>query len=266
MTFCYIQDSVVNMREHPLFDSKVISQAIFSEKIRAGKTKDNWSYVVTPDDYAGWIPSHSFVIRDYSYEANVQVCRLSAHLYGLKDIEYGPIQTLPYGSRLQAHDIKDARWIKVALPNGQEGYIQKGDVDFQHAVLSKKDLATFSQRFLGLPYTWGGRSSFGYDCSGFVQMLYQQIGISLPRDSHQQAIDTRFETIDFNSLQPGDLIFFGNASQHIKHVGMFLEKGLFIHATSRENQPWIRISHLSDFQWSGHSDSIYPYRLGRTCK
>jgi gamma-D-glutamyl-L-lysine dipeptidyl-peptidase len=249
--FCYIKDSVVDMREHPSIQSKVVSQAIFSEKIEIDKTKDDWSYIFTPDGYAGWIPFHSFVVRDKRYEANVQVSRLAAHLYGLKDIEYGPMQTIPYGSRLQTLDYNDGRWIKVLLPSSKEGYIQKGDVVPQQIPQSKIDLVPLSQRFLGLPYTWGGRSSFGYDCSGFVQMLYQQ------------AVDTRFQTIELNFLKPGDLIFFGNANRQVKHVGMFLEKDSFIHATSRENQPWIRISHLSDFEWSGHADATYPYRLGR---
>lgn len=264
--FCYVHNSIVAMREHPSFHAKVVSQTFFSEKIQIEKIQGDWSYIFTSDDYGGWIPSNSFVIRQTAYESTYQVSRLAAHVYGLKDIEYGPIQTLPYRSRLQIVDINDSRWVKLTLPNHQEAYIQKGDIISQYTIENKIDLASFSFQFLGLPYTWGGRSSFGYDCSGFVQMLYQCMGISLPRDSYQQAIDQRFETINMQLLKSGDLIFFGNANQQIKHVGMYLEKGSFIHATSRENQPWIRISHLSDFEWSGDPNTHYPYRLARTHK
>lgn len=263
-SFYYIQNSIVDMREHPSFHSKVVSQAVFAENIQLENTQDDWSYIVTSDGYSGWIPSRSFVSRNHLYEKNLQVSRLTAHLYGLKDIEYGPIKTLPYNSSLQILDSNDVRWIKVMLPNDKEGYIQKGDVIFQGSPKNKYDLTKFSQRFLGLPYTWGGRSSFGYDCSGFIQMLYEHIRISLPRDSKQQAIDTRFQTIQLHSLEPGDLIFFGNSHQHIQHVGLSLDKKSFIHATSRENQPWIRISQLSDFEWSGNPNVAYPYRIGRS--
>lgn len=259
----YIQSSIVEMREHPTQQSKVVSQAIFSEKIQVLKKDGEWVYIVTPDHYAGWIPSTSFISRQTLYETTHQTSRLAAHLYGLKDIEYGPLQTLPYGARLQILDSSDARWLAVSLPNNREGFIQKGDVEPFFKLHNKADLIPFSQQFIGLPYTWGGRSSFGYDCSGFIQMLYQQIGIYLQRDSHQQASDLRFLNIDLDDLQPGDLLFFGNTRQEIKHVGMHINDGSFIHATSRENQPWIRISHLSDFEWSGHQDAAYPYRIGR---
>ncbi|MDP1880577.1 MAG: SH3 domain-containing C40 family peptidase, partial [Parachlamydiaceae bacterium] len=177
--------------------------------------------------------------------------------------EFGPIKTLPYGSKLEALDSTDLRWIKVSLPDGTEGYIQKGDVTPEQEILYKNDLVLFSQKFLGLPYTWGGRSSFGFDCSGFVQMLYSQIGINLLRDARQQVLDSRFCTICMDDHEPGDLIFFGRSEQQILHVGMYIGDGQFIHATSKECKPWIRISHLSDFEWSGNHEASYPFRIFR---
>lgn len=261
--FFYIHQPIVNMRETPSFQSKVVSQALFSEPIQVKDKQGQWSYIASSDNYEGWIPSSTFETRTTPYEPNLQITRLSAHLYSIKDIEFGPMQTLPFNSRLQELEVVDSRWIKVALPNHQEGYIQKGDVFSLQEFNHKKNLIAFSHQFLGLPYTWGGRSSFGYDCSGFVQMLYQSIGVFLERDSCQQAIDPRFSTIDVNKLEGGDLIFFGTENKKIKHVGMHLEDGSFIHATARENKPWIRISHLTDFEWSGHEKAFYPYRIGR---
>ncbi|MCP5492677.1 MAG: C40 family peptidase [Chlamydiales bacterium] len=94
----------------------------------------------------------------------------------------------------------------------------------------------FSQKFLGLLYIWGGRSSFGYDCSGFVQMLYSQIGIKLQRDAKQQILDSRLQSIKIDELKLGDLIFFGKSDQRIMHVGMYIGNEQFIHATARENK------------------------------
>ena len=264
LSFCYIHDSVVDMRETSSFQSKVVSQTLFSEKIEVKETNGEWSHIATSDGYSGWIPSHSFTIGNCCYDTSVHISRLAAHLYDRKDIEYGPYQTLPYGSRLHILEVVDERWVKVRLPNDKECYIQKGDIAPQEGLQNKWELVSLSQRFLALPYTWGGRSSFGYDCSGFVQMLYQHLDICLPRDAKQQVLDPRFRTIELDCLAPGDLIFFGDVYKHIKHVGLCLNHESFIHATSRENQPWIRISHLSDFEWSGHAQAIYPYRLGRS--
>lgn len=263
-THLYIVKPFVDMREDKDFASKVVSQALFSEEISVDKQEKGWSHITTPDGYTGWIPSDTYVGRKEPYKNNCIVSRLSAHLYRLKDIEYGPAATLPYGSTLHALDDSDPRWVKVALPDGQEHYMQKGDLrNGPHSMQTKCDLIPFCQHFLGLPYTWGGRSSFGYDCSGFVQMLYSHLDILLPRDSHQQILDPRFKTCEIDQLEPGDLLFFGKAEHRILHVALSLGEGRFIHATSRENQPWIRISTLTDFEWSGNSAAHYPFRIGR---
>lgn len=269
-TFCilatglfYIHEPIVLMRENPTYESKVVSQALFAEKITIKEIFGDWCHIITSDGYSGWVQSNSFVKLDAPYVPTLKISRLSAHLYRLKDIEYGPIKTVPYGSELKALDESDPRWIKIALPNGDECFVQKGDVAPEHVIKNKKDLVPFSYKFLGLPYTWGGRSSFGYDCSGFLQMLYRQIGVDLQRDSHQQILDDRFRSIAIEELEPGDLLFFGQSENQIKHIGMYIGDGQFIHATGRENKPWIRISKLTDFEWSGHPHAYYPYRAAR---
>lgn len=259
----YINEPVVDMRENSTNESRVVSQAVFSEKVEMEKEIEGWAYITTSDGYSGWVTGDSIVTLAAPYDASLKISRLAAHLYEVKDTEYGPIKTLPYGSKLKALDATDLRWIKIASPDGQKGYIQKGDVRVEPHLVCKADLVDFSQRFQGLPYTWGGRCSFGYDCSGFVQMLYGQIGIDMQRDSKQQILDSRFQSIPLNDLEPGDLIFFGQSNQKIMHVGMSLSKGQFIHSTSRENNPWLRISNLSDFEWSGDLNAYYPYRTAR---
>lgn len=248
------------MREEPSCLSQVVSQTFFSEKIDLIKAQEDWFYVKTSDDYLGWIPSSACVQLQEPYYASLKISRLAAHVYAVKEIEYGPLYTLPYGSRLQALDMADDRWITIRLPDGQVGCIQKGDIAPEPKRSTKEDLVELSKNYLGLPYTWGGRSSFGYDCSGFVQMLYSQIGIQLPRDSKQQVLDERFQVINLDQLELGDLIFFGRSEHHIRHVALYMGDGQLIHATARENKPWIRISHLSDFEWSGHQEAYYPYR------
>jgi gamma-D-glutamyl-L-lysine dipeptidyl-peptidase len=259
----YVNEPVVDMRESPAHESGIASQALFAEEVRVEKQLDGWSYIATPEGYHGWVPAGSVVSRTTPYEGSVKTSRLTAFVYGIQDTERGPITKLPYGSKLQVLDATDARWLKIAMPDGREAFIQKGDVLVQAPLSKKGDLVSFSQKFLELPYAWGGRSSFGYDCSGFVQMLYSQIGINLQRDARQQVVDTRFKTIELDQLEPGDLIFWGKSEQKIMHVGMYIGEGKFIQSTVRENKPWIRISCLTDPEWSGSSGATYPYRIAR---
>lgn len=259
----YVNEPVVEMRASPSLESKVVSQTILSENVSVETQIDEWAYIITPDQYSGWVLAKSLVPLNKPYKASLKVSRLAAHVYAVKDIKFGPIKTLPFGSKLRLLETSDSRWIKVALPDGKECYIQKGDVCPEKMTFAKQDLIPFSQKFIGLPYTWGGRSSFGYNCSGFVQMLYNQIGVNLPRDSKQQILDPRFKTVPIELAEPGDLVFFGKAKNKIAHVGLYLGNGKFIHSTTRELQPWIRISSLSQFCWSGHKNAAYSYRIFR---
>lgn len=262
--FFYINEPAVTIREHPSADSRIlVSQVLFGEEIQIEKESEEWVYIRNSDEYSGWIPKKACVVKETPYNATLRVSRLAAHVYGELDTEFGPILTLPFGSPLQVVDDTNKRWIKIALPCKQECYIQRGDTAPEIKLNNKEDLVAFSQKFLGLPYTWGGRSSFGYDCSGFVQMLYDHIGIHLLSEAKQQILDNRFRVIELNELEPGDLIFFGRSSQRITHVGMFIGNGEFIHATAQENKPWIRISSLTDFEWNGNEKATYPYRTAR---
>jgi len=254
----------VDMRDKPDEASKVASQAIFAEKVQVKMSQPGWSLIETPDRYMGWVESKSVVQLNGMKGTPLKVTRLSAHIYGVKDTEYGPIHRgVPFGAAIDALDREDPRWVKIALPDARVGYIQKGDVAIGKELQYKGDLVDFSLKFLNLPYTWGGRSSFGYDCSGFVQMLYNQIGVSLERDSKDQVLDKRFRTLPVEQVEPGDLIFFGREEGKVSHVGMYHNKGEFIHSTVKENQPWIRLSSIHAPDWAGGNTTTLSYRVVR---
>ena len=216
----------------------------------------NWLQIQTVcDGYQGWVERAAICKLDglFAIEAFVSVCRQAAHLYAVEDTIYGPIMTLPFESRLQLMaPVKEGyRWLQVRLPDQRTAYIQRGDVQFDERKLTRREMCQFSLQFQGLPYTWGGRSSFGYDCSGFVQMLYRQMGILLPRDARQQIHWAGFKPGQRSDLTAGDLLFFGPEESRIQHVGLSLGDGQFIHATVAENAPYIRISDSSTWDGTG---------------
>jgi len=136
----------------------------------------------------------------------------------------------------------------VGLGSGRPGWVQAGDVTVHSAPLSTTEMLALSRRFLGLPYTWGGTSSYGYDCSGFMQMLERQHGVLMPRDAQPQAEWSGVKPISKDNLEPGDLLYFGSSEKHITHTGMYLGDGKFINATTYTT-PMVRIDDLSDPHW-----------------
>jgi cell wall-associated NlpC family hydrolase len=74
---------------------------------------------------------------------------------------------------------------------------------------------------VGTPYIWGGETpGVGFDCSGLVQAAYHAAGIQLPRTAQQQ-YDTTTKLAPGDPLQPGDLLFFGQNTSDIGHVGIY---------------------------------------------
>ncbi|MHB1477268.1 MAG: C40 family peptidase, partial [Coriobacteriia bacterium] len=86
---------------------------------------------------------------------------------------------------------------------------------------------------LGVPYVWGGSSPSGFDCSGLMQYVYRQVGVSLPRTSQSQFRAGQHVPADrVDLLQPGDLVFFGTNGDpsRVHHVGMYVGGGNYVHA------------------------------------
>ena len=119
----------------------------------------------------------------------------------------------------------------------------------QPKAMTIPEMIALSRRFAGLPYLWGGTSTFGYDCSGFTQMLCRRRGVVMPRDANLQAEWSGVAAVDRNALRPGDLLFFGSSAQKITHTGMYIGNGEFINATTHE-KPVIQICKLMDPHWS----------------
>ena len=88
-------------------------------------------------------------------------------------------------------------------------------------------VVSIAQRYLGVPYVWGGASPSGFDCSGLAMYCYAQIGISLSHGATDQ--QRASHPVSLSALQPGDLVFFGSAS-YSHHVGIYVGGGSMIDA------------------------------------
>ncbi len=113
----------------------------------------------------------------------------------------------------------------------------------------RAQIVNFALKYVGNPYVWGGTSlTRGADCSGFVQSVMKNFGISLPRVSRDQSKSGR--AVTSSQMRPGDLIFYANSSGTVNHVAMYIGNGQIVHAASRRSG--IRIS-----TWNYRT----PYRI-----
>ena len=249
---------VANMYSGPTDQSDVVSQAIYGSNVTLLTARGEWSKIQTSDHYKGWIPSRylRLVQSGAGYATSgttVQVDSLFANLYREPDItRHKPVITIPFESRLEVAEEgkgKSEGWLLVRLPDKRSAWIQSSDVVSDPKPLTIPESIELAKRFLGLPYLWGGRSSYGFDCSGFTQMLVRARGINMPRDADKQAAWTGVAVVDRKDLQPGDLLFFGSSPRDITHTGMYIGDGQFVHDTTN-GHPVVQISHLEDQPWT----------------
>lgn len=106
-----------------------------------------------------------------------------------------------------------------------------------------------AKKYLGVRYRRAGASRKGFDCSGFVKIVYRDVfGVDLPHQSSQQSRSADFESASLDSLQTGDLVFFSTdrKTRAINHVGIYLSEGRFIHAARSQG---VVISKMDDPYW-----------------
>ena len=248
---------VVNMYRTPTLDADVVSQSLYGTNVKLVKSEGDWLQIRTADDYTGWMQAVGLRKLEGKRYADgvafVRVCESSANVYREPDVTaHAPLLNLPWESRLELINAKvdeKGRWLKVHLADGGEGFIQRGDVSSDTAALDIPQTIALAKRFMGVTYTWGGTSSFGFDCSGFVQMLMRQRGITVPRDASLQVNWEKAAHVDRKDLKAGDLLYFGDGLTKVTHTGMYIGDGEFIHDTTHE-RPMVQISRLDDEPWT----------------
>jgi cell wall-associated NlpC family hydrolase len=269
---------VANMYSGPSDKTDVVSQAIYGSNVTLLVAHGEWSRIQTSDHYKGWVPSRHVrtVLTGNGYATagpTLLVESLFANIYSEPDVtKHKPVITVPFETKLEVAPENAAAsavagaaapaakkiapkkqdtegWLHVRLPGQTLGWIQASDVVAEPRPLTIPESIELGKRFLGLPYLWGGRSSFGFDCSGFTQMLVRARGVNMPRDADQQAAWTGVAPVERKDLQAGDLLFFGSSAKSITHTAMYIGSGQFIQAAT-SGHPVVQISRLDDDPWT----------------
>lgn len=219
-----ISSSSSPIRNEPNEKSIKISEALFGEKFEILKVNGFWSFgKLLNDNYQGWIPNS---VLSENITSTHKVCVPSAVLKEKPDIKSLDVKIAFLGSELKILSSKNG-WAKVLLPGSnsiRHAYIYKNQL--RKITEKTNDWVQLSEKFIGTPYVWGGRSYAGIDCSGLVQICLQITGTYCPRDSILQYNYFKHKKIKLNEINRGMLIFWDG------HVAISTSKDSILHSNA----------------------------------
>lgn len=244
-----VNQSLLAVRREPFESSEMTNQLLFGEVFTVIERYSGWLKILSNNDqYEGWIDTKLVeIIGDNSQHQVKNEGIANRSFTAFKTGSNFPIRLCP-GSAVYNYS-------KGSFTIGSTRYISN---DISIAKIKDEvgnEIVSLAEQYINSPYLWGGRSPYGIDCSGLVQVVFKIAGILLPRDSSQQV--KIGETIDFiNMIQAGDLAFFDNNEGIITHVGILTGTGKIIHSSG-----YVRMDNL-DHQGIFNSETqCYSHKL-----
>jgi cell wall-associated NlpC family hydrolase len=206
------------LRRTPAPDAAYDTEALRGERVTIyEETDEGWSWgQLRTDGYVGWLPTGA--LGSPGPAPTHWVAALRSFVFPGRSIKTPPLEALSFGCTIAVR-AQEGNW--MALASG-------GHMSARHLAsieTRETDYIAVAERFIGVPYLWGGKTSLGLDCSGLVQVALSSCGIECPRDSDMQeeALGTAIAG-DFSGLQRGDLVFWSG------HVAILRDQNTIVHA------------------------------------
>lgn len=242
-----VQRAVTDVRRQPGRLNERVSQALIGESARILSETDGWKLVrLDRDGYIGWVQRGDLLalpdneISAYQDSAEVLILAELAQVFDEPSLTHRPAGRLPFGTAFPAAGRAEG-WTALRLPDGRTAWARNLDLlplnqRPQPDAAGIEYTLELMRGFLTVPYLWGGRSPYGFDCSGYAGTFWGFMGISLRRDADQQFADGE---VIHAAPRPGDLLFFGGEddphNREITHVAISLGGDEIIHANATAN-------------------------------
>lgn len=213
-----VREPVAPLRRAPSPGASLDTEALLGETVTIYDVDmEGWAWgQLDADGYVGYLPVNALAMPDAAPTHRVSVPR--TFLFPQLDIKLPPLATLPFGARIAVRTERDG----FAITAGGAVYARHlAPLDAR-----EPDFVEVAARFLGTPYLWGGRSAFGFDCSGLVQTALDACGIAAPRDSDMQEAALGAPIDPSGPFRRGDLLFWPG------HVAMVEAPDLLLHANA----------------------------------
>jgi hypothetical protein len=210
------------LRLAPRPDAPLATEALRGERVVIYESDaEGWSWgQLESDRYVGWLPTEA--LSAPGAPATHRVAALRTLVFPGPSIKLPPLEALPLGATLVVARVQGRL---AVTPTG-------GHVPVVHlAPIGQRefDFVAVAERFVGVPYLWGGKTALGIDCSALVQVALSACGMACPRDSDMQEAALGIPVdpgSDLSDLRRGDLIFWKG------HVGIVRKRGSLLHANA----------------------------------
>jgi cell wall-associated NlpC family hydrolase len=210
------------LRRAPASDAPLGTEALKGERVTVYETTpESWCWgQLAGDGYVGFIPAQALGRPGPAPTHKVAVPRTLA--FSGPSIKLPPLEALSLGCRLAVDRMQDEFAVTVSGAFLPARHVVPVDA-------MEQDFVAVAERFLGVPYLWGGKTSLGLDCSGLVQVALHAAGRPCPRDSDMQEAALGRPVApapDLSNLQRGDLVFWEG------HVAILRDPATLLHANA----------------------------------
>lgn len=215
-----IATPVIALRPRADMETGIDTELLLGEEVTVFERADGWAWVKASEDgYVGYLPEAALTTDADAPTHRITVPR--SFVYPRAELRSPVVKALSMGSRLTVTGEAETRGTRYFLLADGGAVIAAHCLPVD-AVLDD-DAVSIALRFLETPYLWGGRSGFGLDCSGLVQLSLMMAGHKVPRDTDMQAAFPA-EDLERGDLRRGDLVFWKG------HVGFMEDEATLLHA------------------------------------
>ncbi len=210
------------LRSEPRPDASLLTEALKGERVMVYDTNgEGWAWgQLEADGYVGFLPESA--LAPPGAPPTHKVAALRTFVFPAPSIKLPPLEALPLGATLAIVRIEDRLAVMQA-----GGYVPAAHL--KPLGEYEADFVAVAERFVGVPYLWGGKTALGLDCSGLVQVALTACGVVCPRDSDMQEAALGAPVAmpaDLACLQRGDLLFWKG------HVAIVRDRGSLLHANA----------------------------------